>query len=243
MHAHRASLLRNTRNRCLHLFSCLHDEVSILVNNHHYVWEVLVMQFAFYQFIWIESALGEFIVIILKCSNACSHQQFVSVLHLNNEGVEGIDHLIAIGDYHLVRVGIRHSCEVMFEERFVWCKLNHFRIHKHHFKFRRVLFVEQRSDDSIDSDGFTGTCCACNEEVWCLSEVEHKDLIGDGSSVCDRQFHLLLILESFGGDNGVHRDGLWRLIRHLYTYRSFTRHWCDDTNARCREREHDIILK
>ena len=76
-----------------------------------------------------------------------------------------------------------------------------------------------------------------------LGEVEHKDLVGDGSSVRNRQTHLVLFLETFGGNHGVHRHHLRLLVRHFDTYRSLTRHRGDDTDTCRTQRQHDIVLQ
>ena len=77
----------------------------------------------------------------------------------------------------------------------------------------------------------------------CLGEVEHKDLVGDRSTVSDWQLHLLLVLETLGSNHRVHAHHLRFLVRHFDTDRAFTRHRCDDTDTRCGKRHHDVVFQ
>ena len=131
----------------------------------------------------------------------------------------------------------------MPDERFIGCKLHHLGVHHHQFQLRRVFLVQQRSDDGIDGYRLTGTRCTGHQQVGRLGQVEHKDLVGDGSSVGDRQTHLLLLLETLGGDDGVHRDDLRLLVGHFDTDSALAGNGGNDTNAHRRERQHDIVLQ
>ena len=131
----------------------------------------------------------------------------------------------------------------MLDQRLVRRKLDHLRIDHDEFQLRRVFLIEERSDDGVDRHGLTGSRCTGYQQVRRLREVEHKDLVRDRSSIGNRQFHLRLFLEAFGGDNRVHRHHLRLLVRHLYTDGSLTRHRRDDTDSRRAQRQHDIILQ
>ena len=94
-----------------------------------------------------------------------------------------------------------------------------------------MLLIKQRSDDSIDSHGLTCTRSTCYKEVRGLGKVEHKDLVGDGSAVGNRQAHLLLLLETLAGNHRVHGYCLWFLVRHLDTDGTFARYRRYDTDT------------
>ena len=106
-----------------------------------------------------------------------------------------------------------------------------------------MFLVQERSDDSVDGNGLTGSGSTRHKQVRRLGEVEHEYLVGDRSSVGYRQTHLLLVLESFGRQHGVHGHGLRLLVRHFNTDGSFARHRRDDTDTCRREGHHDIVLQ
>ena len=201
------------------------------------------MQALRYQFVGVEAATHELIVIVLEVAHTGIHEQFVAVLHLDDKRVERVDDTVAVGDDDLLGIGVRHGREIVLEERFVGRELHHLRVHHDEFEFRRMFLIKKRSDDGVDGDGLTRSRGTGYEEVRSLGEVEHKDLVGDGSAVRYRQLHFRLFLETFGGDDGVHGDHLRFLVRHLYTDGSFTRHRRDDTDSGGGERHHDIVLK
>ena len=151
VHTYGTRFLRDTRNRRLHLLACLHDKVTVLVNDNHDVWQVLVMQRTIHQFVGIKAAVDELLVIILQVAHAGIHQQLVAVLHLNNQTVQRVNHLVAIGDNHLVLIHIGHSCQIVFEQRFVRRELYHLRVNEYHFQLCRMFLVEQTRNDSVDS--------------------------------------------------------------------------------------------
>ena len=68
-----------------------------------------------------------------------------------------------------------------------------------------------------------------------LRQIEAEDFVGDGSADGYRQTHLLLFLEAFGRNHGVHGNDLRFLVRHFYSDGTFTRHRRDDTNTYCAE--------
>ena len=106
-----------------------------------------------------------------------------------------------------------------------------------------MFLVEQRSDDGIDGNRFTGSRSTRDEQVRRLREVKHKDLVGDRTSVSDRQTHLCLLLEPLGSNHRVHGHHLRFLIRHFNTDRSLARHRRNDTDTRSREGHHYIVLQ
>ena len=243
VHTDRTGFLGDTRDRCLHLFAGLHDEVSILIDDDDDVRQVLVMEAVSYQFVRIQATTNELIVVVFEVAHACVHEQSVAVLHLDDEGVEGVDHAIAIGDNHLLGIRIGLCCQVVLEQRLVRSKLYHLRVHHDEFEFRRVLLVQQGSDDGVDRHGLTCTCCTRYEEMRGLGEVEHEDLVGNRSSVRDRQAHLVLVLEALGGDHRVHGNNLRFLVRHFDTDGTLTGHRGDDTDTGGRKRHHDVVLQ
>ena len=201
------------------------------------------MQTVRYQFIRVQPTAHELVIIVLQIADTCVHEQLIAVLHLDNERVEGVDHTVTLGDDDLLGIGVRHRCQEMFDKRFIGSELHHLRVHHHEFQLRRMFLIEQGGDDCIDSNGLTGTCCTRYEQVGRLGEVEHKDLIRDRSSVRDGQFHLLLVLETFGSDHRVHGNDLRFLVRHLDTDGTLTGHRSDDTYSCRTQTHHDIVLE
>ena len=243
MHTYRTRFLRDTCNRRLHLLTRLHDEIAILIDDDHDIRQVLVMQTVRHQLSRIQTTSHELIVIILQVTYTGVHEQFIAVLHLDHQRVQSVNHLVAIGDDDLLGIGIRHRRQVMFQQRFVWRKLDHLRIHHHEFQLRRVFLVQQRSDDGIDCHRLTRTGSTGYQQVRRLREIEHKHLVRDRSAVRDRQLHLLLLLETLGCDHRVHAHYLRFLVWHLNTDRSLTRHRRDDTNTRRTQTHHNIVLQ
>ena len=131
----------------------------------------------------------------------------------------------------------------MFQQRFIRRELHHLRVHHHQFQLRGVLLIEQRRDDGVDGNGLTRSRSTGYQQVRRLGEVEHKDLIRDGSAVGDRQTHLLLLLETLGRDHRVHGNDLRFLVRHFNTDGTFTRHRGNDTNTRSTQAHHNIVLQ
>ena len=56
---------------------------------------------------------------------------------------EGIDHLVAVGDHHLLWIGVWRSGQVVAKQRLVWCKLYHLWIYHHQFQLRGVFLIEE----------------------------------------------------------------------------------------------------
>ena len=106
-----------------------------------------------------------------------------------------------------------------------------------------MLLVEQRRDDGVDGHGLTLSRCTGHKQVRRLGEVEHKDIVRDGSSQRHGQTHLRVLLEFLRSNHGVHRHDLRVDVRHLDADRTFSGHRRDDTDADCRERHHDIVLQ
>ena len=133
MHTHSTRFLGDTGDRRLHLFACLHDEIAVLIDDDDDVRQELVMQAVGYKFIWIKTTSYELVIIILQVAHTGIHQQFIPVLHLNDKRVKRVDHAVAVGDDDLFRIGVRHGSQVVFQQRFIRCKLHHLRIHHDEF--------------------------------------------------------------------------------------------------------------
>ena len=141
MHTDSTRFLRDTGDGGLDLLSCLHDEVAVLVDNDDDIGKELVVEAFCHEFLGVEAALDELIVVVLEVAHSGIHEQFVAVLHLNDEGVEGVDDLVAVGDDDVFLLDLGHGGEVVTAECFVGCELNHLGVHEHEFQFCGVLLV------------------------------------------------------------------------------------------------------
>ena len=105
-----------------------------------------------------------------------------------------------------------------------------------------MLLVEQRSDDSVESNRLTHTGGTGNKHVRGFGKIDHVDLICDGFSESTRQFHRSLLIR-LAIDNTLHRDDTFFLVRYLNTDSSLTRNRCDDTNAFRSQAQCDVVFK
>lgn len=67
-----------------------------------------------------------------------------------------------------------------------------------------MLFVEQRSDDGVQTNRLTLTSGTSHEQVRHFGQVHHKHLVGNSLSERDGQFKSR-VLELFGVDDALHR--------------------------------------
>ena len=146
MHTNRTCFLRDTLNRTFYFFSGLHNKVSVLVNNNNEIRHVVMVQdflgyHVFYWFFRIKHAGIEFLVVILHISAVGISEKRVTILHLNHQGVERVNHFLAVRNDDISIFLVGHSCHVMFEQRFINGKFDHFRIHKYKLQFCRMFFV------------------------------------------------------------------------------------------------------
>ena len=131
MHAYGTRFLRDTRYRRLHLFARLHDEIAVLINDDDDIGQVLVVQAVTHEFIRVQTTFDELVVVVLQVTHTGIHEQLVAVLHLDDKRVERVNDAVTLGDDDLLRVGIRHGCQIMLKQRFVRRKLHHLRVHHH----------------------------------------------------------------------------------------------------------------
>ena len=105
-----------------------------------------------------------------------------------------------------------------------------------------MLLVEQGSDDGIQTYRLSLASCTRYEQMRYLREVHHVNFVGDSLAKCDRQFHLCL-LELAWVENALHRHYAWLSIRNLDTDGALAGDGSDDTNAKSRKTECDIVFK
>ena len=97
-----------------------------------------------------------------------------------------------------------------------------------------MLFVEQRSDDGVQTNRLTLTSGTSHEQVRHFGQVHHKHLVGNSLSERDGQFESR-VLKLFGVDDALHRHDARIFVRHLNTNGALARNRCNDTYAKCRE--------
>ena len=144
MYADCTCQLCDTCDRHLHLLACSHDKVAELVDDNHDVRHELVSVFR------IESAVQELVVIFLYITRTGELQQVVAVVHECTQTLQCAYHLRNVGDDRfVVVVNLRH--EVVGDRR-VDAELHLLRVDEHQLQFVRMLLVEQRSDDDVQTD-------------------------------------------------------------------------------------------
>ena len=70
-------------------------------------------------FLRIEDAGVEFLVVVLDITAVGIGEQGITVLHLYDKGVEGVNDLLAIGDDDVAIFLVGHRCHIVLEKRFV----------------------------------------------------------------------------------------------------------------------------
>ena len=139
-----------------------------------------------------------------------------------------MDNLCGIGYYGIGLIG--HLGQEMLYDGGIYAEFNHLGVNHDQLELCGMLFVEQRGDDCIQTNGFTLTGGACNKQVRHFGQIKHEYLIGNGAAQGYREFHLALGKFSAVqyGFHGYH----YRLgVRYLYTDGAFAGNRCNDTYA------------
>ena len=186
-------------------------------------------------------SLDEFLVVFLHVACAGFFEQVVAVVHQHAERAQRAHHLRYVGDNRVFFV-LGQRGHIVLRDGRVEAEFHHFRIHEHEFQLVRVLFVEQRSDDGVQSDGLTLTRGTGHEQVRNLRQIGHIHLVGDGFSECDGQV-VGRFLEFFRVQNALHRHDGGFLVRHLDADGSLARHGRDDADAEGREVQRNVFLE
>ena len=63
-----------------------------------------------------------------------------------------------------------------------------FRVDHDHLNLIRICAIQNTHNDGIDTDGFTGTCCTCDEQMRHLLNISDNCLPSDIFAHCKSQF-------------------------------------------------------
>ena len=88
--------LGNTCYRQLYLLACCHDQVTELIDDYHYVGQEPM------PVVGIELAVSELLVILLQVLGMGCLQQIIALIHLYAQRLQGLHHLVHIGDDRLI---------------------------------------------------------------------------------------------------------------------------------------------
>jgi hypothetical protein len=179
----RARLLREDRQRLLHLSLHRHHEVGQLVDDNHDVGKRAVLKWQWQcELVFTQVALGpaggrvrsgmhqlsafdHLPIEIVEIARTVGVEQFVSPLHLHDGPFERLGRVLVAGHHRMPEMG---QCVVDRE-------LHHLGIdHQHAELFRRIP-IDQTRDDPIDAHGFSGARGAGDEQVGHLAQVsDHR---------------------------------------------------------------------
>ena len=206
--AHGARLLCDAGDGQLNLLAGRHDEVAILVDDHHDVGHELM------SVLGVQLALGELLVVFLDVAHVGLHQQFVAGVHLHAEALQRAYHLAGVGDDG--RLGLfGQSGEEVLVDVTVDAELHHLGVYEHNLQLGGVLLVEQRGEDGVQTYRFSLSRGTGHQQVGRLGQVEHEHLVGDGLAHGAGQVHRGL-LEFLRVQNALHRHDALLGVGHLY---------------------------
>ena len=172
VNTHGTRLLGDTGDRCFDLLACLHDQIAKLINDHHDERHELV------SLLRIQMARDKLGIVFLDITHMRLHQQLIAIIHLLTYGIKCHDHLRAIGNHRLIRIGqLRQIVTLQFR---IDTKLHHLGIHQDKLQFRRMLAIEQRGDNGVQSDRLTLSGSTSHQEVRHLAEIKHKNVVRNG---------------------------------------------------------------
>ena len=180
----------------------------------------------------IQLALLELFVVFLDVAAGGHAQQAVAVVHLDGERLQGLDHLVGIGDDGLAIAG--YLGQIMVFDIFVDAELDHFRIDQHDLELGRVLLVEQGSDDGVQTYRLALAGGTGYQQVRHLAQVEGEHFVHDGLAQHNRQV-VFAFLEFLGLDQAAHIDDTRIAARHFDADGAFAGDGRDDTDAQGRK--------
>ena len=129
-------------------------------------------------FLWIQAALHKLVVVLPDVPRRSFFQQIITVVHLNAQGIEGVDHLGGIGNDGFVLIGQKGQEVVLqfgIREQF-----HLFGVDQHQFDLRRVLFVQQGDQNGVDPHRFTLPRGTRHQQVGHFGQVRYKNFVGNG---------------------------------------------------------------
>ena len=135
MDAHGTGQLCDTRNRHLYLLAGRHDEVAKLVDDNHDIGHV------FMTIGQAQLVVDILAVVFFDVFRSRHLEQVVTGVHQFAQAVQGIDHLLHVGDDRFIRVWhLRHE---MVGNGTVDAELHLLGVAEHEFQFIGMLLVEQ----------------------------------------------------------------------------------------------------
>ena len=229
--------LSNAGDGEFYLLAGCHDEVAVLVDDDHNVWHVAMAV------VRVELALAELLVVLLHVPCMSFLQEVVAVVHLDAKALERLYHLVHIGDDGLLHVFVAfHLCQEMVHDGSIEAELHLLRVDHHELQLSRMLLVEERCEDDVQSDRLALTRCTRHEQVRHLGEVGHKDLVRDGLAQSHRQL-VVGLLELAAVQDAFHRHHLRLCVRHLDADGSFAGDGSDDADAESAEAEGNVVFQ
>ncbi len=128
----------------------------------------------------------------------------VALFHLAHRPFQRHDGLLRVGDHR--REQMRNA---VIDRQF-----EHFRVDHDQPAFFRREPVDQRQDEGVDGDRFTGAGGTGDQKVGHLGEVDHHRLAADGLTERDGELGLVAI-EVLAADQFAQIDGLAPLVRQF----------------------------
>ena len=184
----------------------------------------------------------ELVVVLRYVSHASLLEQRVAVVHFLGQGVERLHNLCNVGyDWFFL---VRHFRQELTLYLAVQRELHLLRVNHHELHVSRMLGIQQRCDDGVQSDRLTLTGSTSHEHVRRLGKVEDEHLVRDSLTKSYRQsVFLLCLLILLRTHHRHHGHDLLVLVRNFYTDSTLARNWRDDTYASSRKTEHYVTLE
>ena len=126
--------LGDTGNRQLNLLTCRHNQITILIDDHHDIRHKAMT------ILRVEFTLLELLVIVFDVTLTGSHQQLVTGVHLHTKRIQGAYHLRGVGDNRTVHL-FRKGCKEMTLDSLIDTELYHLRIDEHNLHLCRMLLI------------------------------------------------------------------------------------------------------
>ena len=232
--ANGAGELCDTRKWFFHFLTGGHDEVGKLVDYHYYIRQELVSALR------IETTSDELGVVFLDVAALRLFEQVVAVVHLHGERIEGLLHLLDVGDDGVF--ALRKFGEVVLLYLFIKRELHLLGVNEHKLDLRGMFFVKYRRDDGIETHRLTLTSSTSDKQVRTFGKVDDVTLVADGLADGEREF-VFAVLESRRRYQRFHRNNLRVLVGDFDTDSAASGDWRDDSDTSSLQVHHDVVLE
>ncbi|MCM1441426.1 MAG: hypothetical protein NC131_19800, partial [Roseburia sp.] len=158
------------------------DKIGKLVHYHYQIGQIAVAG------IGAQFTVDKFFVVSLNLAHIGIAEQVVAAVHLHAQRVEGGQGLLWVGDDGFVllgQLGHKVGCYLVVE-----LELHGFGVYKHKLELVRVLRIEKRCYQAVETHRFTLTGGTGHKQVRHLGEVFDKHLVRYGGSEGYWQVHL-----------------------------------------------------